>query len=209
MTARTVEKIDLFKQYKHEYAQPKKPQIITVGEGVYLATDGSGAPEDDGFQQAMTGLYGMAYTLKFDAKAQGRDFGVCKLEAIWPADDPATAFDAADKSQWKWMLMIRVPEFITADALDQARATLRDKGKEGNFDAVDLRSLTEGECVQMLHVGPYDQEGETIALMHAFAAEQGLVQIGNHHEIYLSDPRRVPPERLRTILRQPVAPADG
>jgi len=207
MPAKASEKIDLFKLHKEEYAQPKKPKIITVSRAQYLAIDGMGDPAGDVFQDSIGGLYLMAYTLKFAGKAAGRDFGVCKLEAIWRFEEASKPISEIPKSDWRWTMMIRVPEFIADADLAAARDALRDKGKEGDFDAVGLRELEEGECVQMLHVGPYEQEPETIAIMAEYMADNGLRPAGNHHEVYLSDPRRVPPERLRTILRQPVSPA--
>jgi len=106
--------------------------------------------------------------------------------------------------QWQWRLLIRTPEFITAADLRQARQTLLAKGKGPEVSEVELDTLEEGPCVQMLHVGPYDAEAAAIDAMKQFAADGGLEFRGHHHEIYLSDPRRVPPERLRTILRMPV-----
>ena len=145
----------------------------------------------------------MAYTLKFASKFAGRDFVVCKLEGLYFADGD-TPLEDLPKAEWKWTLMMRVPDFIGDADLDAARKQLREKGKEGDFDAVRLETIDEGSCVQMLHVGPYENEHETLAAMATFMADEGLVPNGHHHEIYLSDPRRVPAEKLRTILRHPV-----
>ena len=116
----------------------------------------------------------------------------------------AQSFACLPKDQWQWRLLIRTPEFVTAEELAKAVAVLREKGKGGPVQEVRLESLAEGLCVQMLHVGPYDREGETVEVMKAYAEQNSLKFHGRHHEIYLSDPRRVPPERLKTILRQPV-----
>jgi hypothetical protein len=138
--------------------------------------------------------------------AGGQDYKVCQLEGLWWADGSSADFTAVPRDQWRWKLLIRVPDFIGQADLDQAKAALRDKGKPPAFESVRLETIEEGPCVQMLHVGPYAEEPATLALMRQFAAAGGLEFRGPHHEIYLSDPRRVPPERLRTILRMPVEP---
>ena len=111
------------------------------------------------------------------------------------------------KDQWRWRLLIRTPEFVAAKELAAAAAKLIAKGKPAEVNQVKLETIDEGRCVQMLHIGPYDREGDTVAGMGAFAGEHGLKFAGPHHEIYISDPRRVAPEKLKTILRLPVAPA--
>lgn len=135
-------------------------------------------------------------------KSAGKqDYTVSRLEGQWFfAGDPAKV----PPDQWQWKLLIRTPDFIRPSDLKQAVATLRKKGKAPEAMEVTLETLDEGTCVQMLHVGPYDREGETVSKMGAFAQEHGFRVVGPHHEIYISDPRRVPPERLKTILRQPV-----
>ena len=202
----TTEKIDLLKLHKKEYVAPKKPTLIDMTAATYLTVQGSGAPGSDLFQDRVGVLYAMAYTLKFESKFAGRDYTVCKLEGLYGVDGQSSDDLATlPKTEWNWRLMIRQPDFITDDHVAGARTTLRDKGKEGDFDAATLETLDEGRCVQMLHVGPYDEEPRTIELMLEHAAAEGLAPHMWHHEIYLSDPRRVPPERLRTILRLPVS----
>ena len=120
------------------------------------------------------------------------------------ASSTACSFESTPHEQWNWRMMIRTPEMVKAGDLKKAASVLIDKGKSPSVNDVELQAISEGRCVQMLHVGPYDKEGETIEVMQEFALEQGLEFHGLHHEIYLSDPRRVPPERLKTILRQPV-----
>ena len=203
----TAEKIDLTKLYRAEYAKPKTPTLLDVGPGSYLAVQGKGAPGDALFQDRIAALYAVAYTLKFESKFAGRDFAVCKLEALWGSEEDAEQSSLADleRSEWPWTMVIRVPDFVTGEAIALARGKLRDKGKEGDFDAVELVTLEEGRCVQMLHTGPYEEEERSLATMADFVHGKGLSLHGRHHEIYLSDPRRVPPERLKTILRRPVA----
>ncbi len=206
MSGKKEDKIDLVKLHKAEYASPKKPKLIDTKPGKYLAARGQGEPGSDDFQNKIGALYAMAYTAKFQSKFAGRDYTVCKLEAIYGDEDQiGQDFASLPKDQWKWKMMIRVPEFISDKHLAEARTTIRDRGKdEGFLNDVHLEEIDEGTCIQMLHVGPYDQEKATVDLMMEFAQQEGYEFTGLHHEIYLSDPRRVLPERLKTILRQPV-----
>ncbi len=198
------DKIDLFKLHKDEYAAPKKPTIVRTKKTRYLAVEGRGGPGSDAFQAKIGALYGMAYTIKMTRKFAGeQDYTICKLEGIYWADGDADVAELP-KDEWCWQLMIRTPDFVKQKELDRAAATLEEKGKGEGARDVRLESLSEGKCVQMLHVGPYESEPETIARMQEFMAEEGLTPAGRHHEIYVSDPRRVPQERLKTILRQPV-----
>jgi hypothetical protein len=194
-------KLDLYKLHKAEYVTPKKPVLVRMKPAQYLAISGQGAPGGERFIACIGALYGMAFTIKMTRKFAGKqDYAVCKLEAQWPATGD---FTSLPKEQWKWKMMIRTPDFIAQRDLKGAVATLLKRGKPREVAEVKLETIDEGECVQMLHVGPYDKECETIAQMQSFAESKGLKLAGAHHEIYLSDPRRVPPERLKTILRQP------
>ncbi len=196
-------KIDLFKQHKADYVARKKPSWVEIAEAPYLAIDGTGEPGGEGFQARVGALMAVAYTMKFDSKAAGRDYVVCKLEGIWHGLGEADLHDTSPES-WHWRLLIRVPDFISAaDVATAARKVMDQQGRAANLD-VRLDSLEEGRCAQMLHVGPYDREPETVAVMADFAESEGFSLVGPHHEIYLSDPRRVEPERLKTILRYPV-----
>jgi len=197
-------KLDLCKLHKDEYVAPKKPQLVKTRPAKYLAIAGRGKPGDELFQSQIGSLYGLAYTLKFVSKAAGQDYKVATLEGLyWPDDPGACLFDQALEAL-NWKLLIRTPDFITARQLKEAVAALAGKGKAPQTGEVKLEKLNEGLCVQMLHVGPYAGEKRTIDAMTALMQESGLVQAGPHHEIYLSDPRRVPEERLKTILRLPV-----
>lgn len=198
MPTTTTEKIDFYKTHKSEYATPKQPVVVQVRPAKYLAIQGKGEPGKALFQAQIGALFGAAYTIKMTRKFAGQgDFKVCALEGqFW-------AF-AEGKRTMEWKLLIRVPAYVGARDLKNAVAALTKKGKDAEVDQLRLETLKEGKCVQVLHVGPYDAERETIARMEAFAKENGLAFRGLHHELYLSDPRRVPPERLRTILRHPV-----
>jgi len=201
----TQPKIDLHKLHKTEYVTPTTPTLITVGKATYLAVSGRGAPGGEDFQTKVAALYAIAYTVKMTRKFAGeRDYVVGKLEGQYWSDREGTHFGEVDPGELRWRLMIRVPDFIGKRDLRDAAAKLKERNKGQHVDEVELVSIDEGTCIQMLHVGPYDQEGETIAQMVESAAGEGLHVSGRHHEIYLSDPRRVAPEKLRTILRLPV-----
>ncbi len=209
---KTPPKLDLYKTHKAEYAAPRKPVVVDLGAASYLALSGQGAPGGEVFADSIGALYAMAFTIKMRRKFAGQpDYTVCKLEAQWWSPGRGAESMTVPKAQWCWNLLIRTPESVGPADLAAAVAVLRERGKSPRVSDVKLESLTEGPCVQMLHVGPYDQEPATIARMLAHAQQHGLRFHGRHHEIYLSDPRRVPPERLKTILREPVeaAPPSG
>jgi hypothetical protein len=203
-----VEKTD-FKKELDVYRAPKgRFEIVDVPELRYLMIDGHGDPNSSAsFAGATEALYPVAYKLKFASKQKlGRDYVVMPLEGLWWADDMEAFTSARDKSQWDWTLLIMTPDWIDdamfAEAVDQVAA----KGAPDRLAEVRLESLAEGRCVQTLHVGSYDDETETLARLHdEFIPANGLTMTGRHHEIYLSDPRKVAPEKRRTILRQPVS----
>ena len=199
------DKIDLYKMHKEDYAAPRKPVLVTIRPATYMAISGQGAPGGEAFTDKIGALYGAAYTVKMTRKFAGlQDYAVCKLEAQWWAGECDGNFGRVPKEQWNWRLLIRTPDFIKQEDLEKAVAVLLEKGKTESVREVQLDSLTEGLCVQMLHVGPYDREPETIDQMRDFTSKKSLRFHGRHHEIYLSDPRRVAPEKLKTILRIPV-----
>lgn len=202
---KTTAKLDLGKRHKTEYVAPKQPVLLAIKPAQYLAISGQGAPGGDNFTTRIGALYGMAFTVKMTRKFAGmQDYAIGKLEAQWFFDaEPSSV----PKEQWRWKLLIRTPDFIKPADLKNAATTLLKRGKPPEVKEVTLERIEEGRCVQMLHVGPYDREGETFAKMKAFAEGKGLQFLGPHHEIYISDPRRVPPERVKTILREPVGPS--
>ena len=198
----TAAKVDLYKDYKKEYAATPKPAVVQMRPAVYLAISGQGAPGGAVFTDAMAALYGMAFTVKMTRKFAGNvDYVIGKLEALWPN---LSCDNMPDKDHWAWQFLIRTPSFVTQKDLTQARETLLKRGKGKDAERVELLTLKEGLCVQALHVGPYEEAGKTIAAMQVFAEKEGLHFAGAHHEIYLSDPRRVDPAKLKTILREPV-----
>lgn len=197
-------KLDLYKEHKAEYVTPKKPVLVDVKPAKYLTITGKGAPEGTEFQKCVGALYGAAYTIKFTKKFVGQDYRVCNLEGQWWGEQETGDFTNLPRESWNWRLLIRVPDFIKAADLKAATKQLKAKGRGDEVSNVKLETIKEGKCVQMLHVGPYGEEGKTICQMMEHAGAQGLTLTGRHHEIYLSDPRRVPAARLRTILRHPV-----
>jgi hypothetical protein len=201
---KTREQIDLYKLHKNEYAAPKQPVLLDIKPATYLAIEGQGTPGGEVFTAGIGALYGVAFTLKMTWKFAGKqDYAISKLEGQWWCDS-SDGFAHVPRERWRWNLLIRTPDFIKLPDLDQAVALLLKRGKGADVKRVRLESLADGLCVQMLHVGPYENEHESIALMQALAEKKGLRFHARHHEIYLSDPRRVPPERLKTILRHPV-----
>jgi hypothetical protein len=204
---KTADKIDLYKLHKEEYVAMRKPVLVKTKPTQYLAISGEGAPGGERFSACIGALYAMAFTIKMKRKFAGKqDYAVCKLEGLWFLDRDAVR---KPKNQWRWKLLIRTPDFVSEKDRENAVGTLLKRGKSSEVREVTLETLEERQCVQMLHIGPYEREQETISLMRTFAQSKGLEFKGAHHEIYLSDPRRVPPERLKTILRQPVAKPDS
>ena len=201
------EKIDLFKQFKAEYKAVVKPAIIKTTKARYLSIEGIGTPGGPAFEEAIGALYAMAFTIKMTRKAEGLgDYVVCKLESLWFSDEDE-CFANLPKEKWQWIMMIRTPDSVTKSDLNKAATAIIAKGKSESVSNVKLEKLNEGTCVQALHVGPYDQVGKTIEPMVLFAETEGYKISGRYHEIYLSDPRRVAPEKLKTIIRLPITKA--
>lgn len=188
-------------------AKRNTPQVVTVPDLQYLMIEGHGDPNTPAFAEATTTLYPVAYKLKFASKkALDRDYVVMPLEGLWWADDMESFTDARDKTQWDWTLMIMVPDWVTTDMFTATVEQEAMKGRLARLDDLRLETLSEGLCVQALHIGSYDDEAELLERMHhEFVPSQGLTMAGKHHEIYLSDARKVDAARLKTILRQPVA----
>ena len=200
-------KLDLYRAHSAEYRATRAPALVHIKSAAYLAIEGRGAPGGKAFTEAIQALYGMAFTIKMARKKSGRDYAVCKLEGLWWSSRKSGDFLPEPRDQWNWKLLIRTPDFIRERDRTDALTVLAARGKTAPVKQVRLETLDEGPCVQMLHVGPYERESETIAVMKEFARASALVFTGRHHEVYLSDPRRVAPARLRTILRHPVREA--
>ena len=185
-------------------------RIVEVPDLQYLMIDGHGDPNTaPAYAEAIAALYPVAYKMKFASKRDiGRDYVVMPLEGLWWANDMEAFTTARDKSRWDWTLMIMVPDWIDQRIFDAAVAQAGAKDRPARLGDIRLESLSEGRCVQTLHLGSFDDEADVLArLHHEFLPDHGLLLAGKHHEIYLSDFRKVAPERLRTILRQPVSAA--
>ena len=199
--------VDRRRELRGLYSATRTPALVDVPDLPFLMIDGHGDPNTaPAYPEAVQALYSVAYAVRFALKRgpAAVDAPVMPLEGLWWTPDMAE-FTTEDKSDWNWTLMIALPEQATAGVVDEARArTAEKKGLEA-IGRVRFERCTEGPAAQVLHVGPYSAEGPTVAALHAFIAGQGLLLSGKHHEIYLGDPRRAAPERLRTIVRQPVA----
>ena len=208
---------DYKKEYKEFYLPPKTPGIITVPAMSFLAVRGQGDPNEEGgaYKQAIGMLYAVAFTIKMSKmdkhKLEGYfDYVVPPLEGLW-WQDGIQGVDYARKKDFQWISLIRLPEFVTEEAFEWAIRETTEK-KQQDFSAVEFFSWEEGLCVQCMHIGPYDDEPATVAAMEQYATAHGYTaDFGEsrfHHEIYLSDVRRCKPERLKTVIRQPVKKAD-
>ncbi len=204
-------KTDLTKHDKPYYTAKTKPELITIEAMQYLSLEGKGDPSAPAFAARLQALYATAYALKFMYKAKALDFAVAKLEGLWWFDEKqygaVTMQEAPRKiprSEWEYRLLIRLPDFVQeTDVLSAKEAALRKKGIAGIADVV-FYGMEEGKSVQMLHVGPFDTEPETLLQMKAFMEARNFQKNGKHHEIYLSDFRKTAPGKLKTILREPV-----
>ena len=180
-------KLDLTKQYKSYYTAKTTPEVVEFGEAQFLTIEGKGAPGGEEFTARLGALYSLAYGVKTLMKKAGRDFTVAKLEGLWWVESDKFYLEVP-REEWHWKLLIRQPEFVTPDIVEVARdEVLRKKGL-ALVNEVKFEAMAEGRCVQILHIGPYATEPESLAKMQRLMEEQGLVPQGLHHEIYLNDP---------------------
>ena len=202
------EKLDLRKQFKHLYSpSAKKPEIVDVPAMNFLMIDGQGNPNTHpDYPETIEALYGVAYTIKFACKKElERDFTVMPLQGLWWGI-PITheGLTEADKAQFLWTMMIMQPEFVTEAMVHDAVSEVERKKGLPTLANLRFERFEEGLAAQVLHIGPYDAEGPTIERLHQFIEGKGYRMRGKHHEIYLGDPRRAAPEKLKTIIRHPV-----
>lgn len=204
---------DYKKEYKEFYLPPKHPGIVTVPAMNFLAVRGQGDPNEEGgaYKQALELLYGVAYAIKMSKMGNHKlagyfDYVVPPLEGLW-RQEGVHGVDYSRKADFRWISLIRLPEFVTREAFDWAVREATEK-KQRDFSPVEFFSWEEGLCVQCMHIGPYDDEPATVAAMEAFAKARGYEEdFGDgrfHHEIYLSDVRRCRPEKLKTVIRHPI-----
>ncbi|WP_300603120.1 GyrI-like domain-containing protein [Niabella sp.] len=206
-----MEKLDLTKQYPHYYTAKPEPALVTIEVAQFLSITGKGDPSGETFKKHIEALYSTAYTLKFACKARNRDFVVSKLEGLWWFDESrfhiqsaAEASQLVPRSEWEYRLLIRLPDFVTKQDVQESQAAVLVKKQLIDVQFLELFHMEEGRCVQLLHKGPFATEPESLEKISSFMNEQHLTRNGVHHEIYLSDFRTTAPEKLKTILREPV-----
>lgn len=202
-----MEKIDFKKTMKHLYLPSSKEVVeVDVPTMNFLMIDGQGDPNTaPAYAEGIEVLFALSYTLKFMVKkgATAVDYGVPPLEGLWWADD-MSSFARGDKSRWKWTVMIMQPDFVTKEMVERAIAEVRKKKNPAGLPGVRFEAYAEGKAAQILHVGPFSEEGPTIAKVHDFIARSGRALTGKHHEIYLSDIRKTAPAKWKTVIRQPM-----
>lgn len=203
-------KIDLKADLKHLYsdkAAAKQPHIVDVPPLNFIMLDGSGDPNTESFRDAISALYTAAFTLKFAFKKErGIDFSVMRMEGLWWTER-FEDFRLDYKDNWLWRIMILMPDVVTADDVTKAVTQAKAKKDLPALDLIRFDSFHEGLSAQILHIGPYDAELPTVERLNRFIAEQGYIESYPHHEIYLSDPNRAAPEKLKTIIRHPIKQA--
>ncbi len=201
-----MEKIDFKKKLKEFYNPPREPVIVNVPELQFLMIDGAGYPgTSQEYQDAMAALYAVAYTLKFKLKkAEILDYVVMPLEGLWWAKDMGIFDVDSRKEEWLWTSMIMQPSAVTKKHHEEAIKEVEEKKNLVALNKMRLESYTEKTSVQIMHIGSYSEEGPVIEKMHQFAFNQGYKLHRKHHEIYLSDPRRTPEEKWKTVIRQPI-----
>lgn len=200
-------KLDIKKELQHLYKPSvKHVELVAVPKMHFLMVDGKGDPNTaPEFQDAIEALYSLSYALKFMVKKGPSliDYKVMPLEGLWWTDD-MTAFSVERKGDWHWTLMIMQPEFVTENLFAEALLQVQKKKDLPALSEVRLESYHEGLSVQTMHVGPFSDEGPTVARLHEYIKDKGYEHAGKHHEIYLSDPRKASPDKMKTVIRQPV-----
>jgi hypothetical protein len=199
---------DLFDEVRPLYEAGPEPSIVQVPTMHFLMSDGHGDPSCGGeFRDAMAALYPVAFSLRYAERSKGVVYGSTPVEALWWTDEKGRLDPSRSRETWQWTAMLAIPRVVSWDDVDLARRSVEERHPVPGLDRIHLGSLTEGTAVQVLHRGPYATEGPTVLWLQRFAEKEGLRPIGKHHEVYLNDPRRTAPDRVRTILRQPVRPA--
>jgi len=199
-------KVDFKKTLPAYKAKHNTFQVLEIPIMQYLMVSGHGSPDSKEYEDALQTLYPVAYGLKFASKIDlDKDYVVPPLEGLWWADDMASFTEDGRKDEWDWTMMLMTPSWIDSEMFEAAKEKVKAKNL-ASLDKIYLEKYNEGKCVQLLHVGSYSDEGPILKKLHTeFIPDNDLTMTGKHHEIYLSDPRKVAPEKLKTILRQPVA----
>ncbi len=200
-----LDKVDLKKELKNLYnPSAKEVSVVDVPAMNFLLVEGEGAPTSPQYSEAIEALFSVAYTLKFMIKkGKGVDYTVMPLEGLWWVDD-MTKFSAERKDEWKWTAMIMQPKYVSADDFQAAVEQVKKKKNPAALSKVRFESFKEGTAAQIMYIGPFSAEGPTITKMHANIQNSGHTLSGKHHEIYLNNPGTTAPEKLKTILRQPM-----
>lgn len=208
-----MEKTDLTKTFKQYFTAKASPAVVDIEAAQFISITGKGDPSGDAFSASIQALYTAAYGIKFLYKAKEKDFVVSKLEGLWRFDlEKYKGIGMADapakipRSEWEYRLLIRMPDYVSRKVVMEILPEISSKKENKQVMQVEWLEMKEGKSVQMLHTGPFSKEPESLALMAQFMAEQGLAHNGLHHEIYLSDFRKTPDAKLKTILREPVKP---
>ncbi len=206
-----VDKLDLTKKYRTYFTAKTKPELVLIETAQFISICGKGDPSEKQFADRIEALYSTAYTLKSAHKAKNEDFVVSKLEGLWWFDEKkfanktiVSASVDVPRSEWEYRLLIRLPDFVTKQDLEKARETVMAKKGIQLVRQLEFFTMTEGRSIQMLHVGPFSTESESLQQIGAFMETNKLTKNGLHHEIYLSDFRKTEPNKLKTILREPV-----
>lgn len=204
-------KLDLSKKFKPYFTASRKPEVVEFEESQYVSITGSGDPSKQEFAEKVQALYAVSYAIKFGCKMKDNDFVVPKLEGLWWFDESkyhnvqlSTAPKIVDRKDWQYKLLIRMPDFVGQSDIIEAQENVIKKKKIMLAGDVEHYKLHEGMTIQILHTGPFDKEHESLQKLAEFMKANDLKRNGLHHEIYLSDFRKTPPEKLKTILREPV-----
>jgi hypothetical protein len=206
-----MEKLDLTRLYKSYYTAKAKPVLLTVAPASYLSLLGQGDPSGEAYAENIQALYTVAYAVKFAQKAKDKDFVVPKLEGLWWFDEqqfPGHTMEDAPREvpreDWQYRMLLRLPDYVTEQDIAAAIDIVVEKKQLTLARKTEYYRMDEGAVVQVLHTGPFEKEPETLSLLWQFMKEQQLQRNGVHHEIYLSDFRKTAPDKLKTILREPV-----
>lgn len=206
-----MEKLDLTKEFKSYFSAKTNPEIVSLEPANYLSICGKGDPSSEDFQKNIEALYAISYAVKFIYKSKNLDFVVSKLEGLWwfdeekyPNKNVETSSTEVPREDWEYRLLIRMPDFVTKEEAEFAKQNVITKKGIILAQKIDFFTLFEGNCVQIMHIGPFSTEPDSLRKINDFMNDKNLVKNGLHHEIYLSDFRKTPPEKLKTILREPI-----
>ena len=204
MTFTPSQKTVLKKEDREYYTARAEPEIIYLQEALFITLEGSGEPGGKLYQSSINAIFSLAYQLKFDHKKKGSDFSVPSLETLWWTDSGDSSTELP-REEWRWKVMVRVPNFVTGVSVESAKESVIKKKGLGEIGDARLEKMSEGRCAQILHVGPYEKVGMSYEKISKYIEDKGLKVNGAYHEIYLSDPSRTAPEKIKTIIRIPLA----